>query len=101
MDLKKCAFKNKDVSYPGFTLTPEGIKPKRDKLKAIKQAKPPTDVKTNGSFVGLCNFFWRHTKDFAISNRPARITNAKEVPWTSTSRFLQTQLVSEPVMVFP
>jgi hypothetical protein len=34
------------VSYLGFTLTPAGIKPGKNKLKAIKDAKPPTDVKT-------------------------------------------------------
>jgi hypothetical protein len=39
-------FCNKEVSYLGFTLTPEGIKPDKNKLKAIKSAKPPTDVKT-------------------------------------------------------
>jgi hypothetical protein len=53
----KCFFGNKEVSYLGFTLTPEGIKPGKNKLKAIKDAKPPTDVKTIRSFVGLCNFF--------------------------------------------
>ncbi len=42
----KCYFGNKEVSYLGFTLTPEGIKPGKNKLKAIKDAKPPTDVKT-------------------------------------------------------
>jgi hypothetical protein len=38
-------FGNKEVSYLGFTLTPEGIKPGIIKLKAIKDAKPPTDIK--------------------------------------------------------
>ena len=56
-NLDKCFFGNKEVSYLGFTLTPEGIKPGKNKLKAIKDAKPPTDVKTIRSFVGLCNFF--------------------------------------------
>jgi hypothetical protein len=46
-------FGNKEVSYLGFTLTPEGIKPGKNKLKAIKDAKLPTDVKTICSFVGL------------------------------------------------
>ncbi len=43
INLEKCVFRNKEVSYLGFTL--EGIKPGKNKLKAIKEAKPPTDIK--------------------------------------------------------
>ncbi len=70
INLEKCVFGNKEVSYLGFTLTPEGIKPGKNKLKAIKDAKPPTDVKTIRSFVGLCNFFRTHIKDFALIAAP-------------------------------
>jgi len=45
-NLDKYFFGKKEVSYLGFTFTPEGIKPGKNKLKAIKNAKPPTDVKT-------------------------------------------------------
>ncbi len=70
INLDKCFFGNKEVSYLGFTLMPEGIKPGKNKLKAIKDAKPPTDVKTIRSFVGLCNFFRTHIKNFAIIAAP-------------------------------
>ncbi len=48
INLDKCVFGNKEVSYLGFTLMPL-----RNKLKAIKEAKPPTYIKTIRSFVGL------------------------------------------------
>jgi len=70
INLEKCVLRNKEVSYLGFTLTPEGIKPGKNKLKAIKDAKPPTTIsnqkpiKTIRSFMGLCNFFRTHIKDF-------------------------------------
>ena len=54
---RQMLFGNKEVSYLGFTLTPGGIKPGKSKVKAIKDVKPPTDVKTIQSFVDLCNFF--------------------------------------------
>ncbi len=41
-----------------------------NKLRAIEQAKPPTDVKTILSFMGLCNFFGMNIKDFAIITAP-------------------------------
>jgi hypothetical protein len=34
-------FRKKEGSYLVFTLTPEGIKPGKSKLKAIKDANPP------------------------------------------------------------
>jgi hypothetical protein len=64
INLEKCVFGNKEV-YLGFKLTPEGIKPGKNKLKAIKEAKPPTDIKTIRSFVSLCNFF-RTNMEFAL-----------------------------------
>ena len=45
INLDKCLFGDRQVSYLGFTLTPEGIKPGKAKLKSIEQAKPPNDVK--------------------------------------------------------
>jgi Reverse transcriptase (RNA-dependent DNA polymerase) len=77
INLDKCFFGNKEVSYLGFTLTPEGIKPGKNKLKAIKDAKPPTDVKTIRSFVSLCNFFRTHIKNFAIIAAHARIPDTR------------------------
>ncbi len=70
INIDKCFFGKKEVSYLGFTITPEGIKLGMNTLKAIKDAKPPTDVKTICSFVGLCNFFRTHIKNFAIIAAP-------------------------------
>jgi hypothetical protein len=48
----------------------EGIKPGKNKLKAIKDAKLPLDIKTIRSFVRLCNFFRMHIKNFALIAAP-------------------------------
>jgi Reverse transcriptase (RNA-dependent DNA polymerase) len=68
INLEKCFFGNNEKSY--FTLTPEGIKLGKNKLKAIKEAKPHTDIKTIRSFVGLSSFFRMHIKDFATLATP-------------------------------
>jgi hypothetical protein len=39
INFEKCIFRNKEVSYLGFTLMPEGIKRGKNKLKAIENAK--------------------------------------------------------------
>jgi hypothetical protein len=109
-NLEKCVFSNKEVSYLGFTLTPDGIKPGKNKLKAIKDAKPPTDIKTIRSFVGLCIFFRTHIKDFALIAAPlikltrkVSVYNSGPLPEKALKAFfiLQKQLTSELVMAFP
>jgi Reverse transcriptase (RNA-dependent DNA polymerase) len=110
INLEKCVFGNKEVSYLGFTLTPEGIKLGKNKQKAIKDARPPTDIKTIQSFVGLCNFFRTHIKDFALIAAPLFKLTRKysgyksgPLPEKALKAFyiLQKQLTSEPVMAFP
>jgi hypothetical protein len=44
INLQKCVFGSKEVSYLGFPLTEEGKKPGIDKLKAVKNAPPPSNV---------------------------------------------------------
>jgi hypothetical protein len=108
--LEKCIFGNKEVSYLRFTLTTEGIKPGKNKLKAIQDAKPPTDIKTICSVVGLCNFFRTHIKDFALIAAPLFKLTRKDsgyksgpLPEKALKAFyiLQKQLTLEPVMAFP
>jgi transposase InsO family protein len=110
VNLEKCVFGNQEVSYLGFTLTPEGIKPGRNKLQAIKDAKPPTTIKMVRSFVGLCNFFRTHIKDFAIIAAPLFKVTRKDSGYKSgplppdalhAFKILQQQLTSDPVMAFP
>jgi hypothetical protein len=44
INLPKSLFGATEVSYLGFKLTPDGIKPGADKLKAVADAKPPNDI---------------------------------------------------------
>jgi hypothetical protein len=110
INLDKCIFGNKEVAYLGFTLTPEGIKPGKNKLKAIETAKILADVKTIISFMGLCNFFRTHIKNFAIVAAPLFKLTRKDsgykggpLPEEAKAAFitLRKQLISEPVMAFP
>jgi hypothetical protein len=65
INLQKCIFGSKEVSYLGFRLTNVGIKPGVDKLKAVKNAPPPSNVHEVRQFLGLCNFFHGHVRNFA------------------------------------
>jgi len=76
-------------------------------LKAIQNAKAPNDVKTICSFVGLCNFFRTHIKDFAAQlfklTRKDSGYKGGPLPQPAMDAFknLQKQLISELVMASP
>ena len=109
-NLKKCIFGSKNVSYLGFRLTENGIKPGIDKLKAVRMATPPKNIKEIRQFVGLCNFFRTHVRNFAQISAPLVQLTRKESGWRKGDlpsealkafRQLQQVLISEPVVDYP
>jgi hypothetical protein len=108
--LKKCYFGSQNVSYLGFRLTPKGIIPGADKLKAVGQTKPPANVKEVRQFLGLCNFFRTHVKNFALMSSPLTLLTRKDSKWKNgplppdaykAYRELQSVLCSEPIVAYP
>ena len=110
VNLKKCNFGSTNVSYLGFRLTPEGILPGLDKLQAVRDAKPPTNVHQVRQFLGLCNFFRAHVRNFSAIANPLNQLTRKESVWRGgilnekalkAFNELKTALCSEPVVAYP
>ena len=98
------------MSYLGFCLTEEGIKPGTDKLKAVKNAPPPSSVHEVRQFWGLCNFFRGHVCIFAQLTSPLTTLTKKDCSWKGGQlspdalqafQELQTYLCSEPIVDYP
>ena len=58
------------ILYLGFQLTPRAVLPGKDKLAAVRQARPPKDVHQFQQFVGLVNFFRTHVRNFLMVASP-------------------------------
>jgi len=110
LNLQKCEFGSRNVAYLGFRLTEEGVKPGVDKLKAVEKALPPTDVHEIRQFLGLCNFFRTHVRNFAQLSAPLTALTRKDAKWTNgvlppdalkSFRELQSYLCSEPIVAYP
>jgi hypothetical protein len=93
---------------PGFYFNSGRDQTGKKQLKAIQTAKPLADVKTIRSFVGLCNFFRTHIKDFAVLAAPIFKLTRKDsgykggpLPQPAAFINLRKQLISELVMAFP
>ena len=109
-NLKKCHFGSTNVAYLGFQLTPEGVKPGRDKLGAVRGALPPTDVHQVRQFLGLVNFFRAHVRNFSMISSPLTQLTRKDSPWRGGQlppdalkafNELKQILCSEPVIAYP
>jgi hypothetical protein len=80
----KCFFGNTEVSYLVFRLTPSGIKPCKDTVKAVEMVKIPQTIGEIKSFLGLCNFFRTYIKDFARIGVPLNIATRKDAENTKS-----------------
>ncbi len=110
INLQKCFFGSKEVSYPGFRLTEQGILPGTDKLKAVKNTPPPANVHEVRQFLGLCNFFRCHVRNFTQLTSLLTALTKKKCSWKggvlppdalTAFKELQTYLCSEPVVNYP
>jgi hypothetical protein len=66
----KSEFLRKEVSFLGFTITKEGIKPSEDKVLAIKEYPEPKNLRELRSFLGLSGYYRRFVRDYAKLARP-------------------------------
>ena len=110
INLPKSFFGAVEVSYLGFRLTPQGITPGTDKLKAVADAKAPNDVHEVRQFLGLCNFFRGHVRNFAQITAPLNALTRKDCPWKTgpmppeadkAFRELRSILISKPLVHYP
>ncbi|KFD51889.1 hypothetical protein M513_07218 [Trichuris suis] len=57
LNKEKCSFGAEEMEFLGFRVTKAGVRPTEDKLRAIREASPPKDVKQLQAFLGLLNFY--------------------------------------------
>ena len=62
-------------------LTEKGIIPGSDKLKAIQDLAPPSNVHEVCQFLGLCNFFQNHVKNFMQISAPRTVLTCNACEW--------------------
>jgi hypothetical protein len=110
VNLKKCEFGADNVSYLGYRLTPDGILPGKDKLKAVHDSEPPKTVHQVRQFMGMCNFFRSHIRNFAQIGAPLHKLTSKETKWKNGEltpdcltafNTLKQALCSEPIVDYP
>ena len=106
----KCQLALKSVTYLGFEITSEGVKPGRSKTEVIDKWGPPTTKKQIQAFVGLANYYRGHTELFQKHASQLTKLTKKDSKWTggelppdSLKAFheLKRILTTRPLLRFP
>ena len=103
----KCKFLRQSVEYLGHVLTPMGIRPNPERVRAMQQFPRPTTVKEVRQFLGLASYYRRFVKGFASIAQPLHaLTKANcRYVWTTECQVafdaLKARMLMSPVLAFP
>lgn len=85
LNLDKCIFAQKEISFLGHNISSLGIKPIEDKLQSITDFPKPHTIKELQRFIGMVNFYRRFIPHTAHIQAPLNaITGSKNtiIKWT-------------------
>ncbi|KAL7725772.1 hypothetical protein ACLKA6_017602 [Drosophila palustris] len=102
INVDKCDFFKKELKYLGHKVTEHGICTDPEKVAAISQLKPPTNVKELRQYLGVAPWYRRFVPDFANTVHPLGGFLKKGVKWVWSEEhqqaFEKTQLPNEPML---
>jgi hypothetical protein len=69
-NLAKCTFCSDKVVFLGFVVSGQGVEMDEEKIKAIRDWLPPTNLSQVWSFLELASFYWWFVQDFSTIAAP-------------------------------
>ncbi|TDG38252.1 hypothetical protein AWZ03_015326 [Drosophila navojoa] len=72
INIDKCDLCKKELKKLGHKVTQDGICTHPDKVAAIAELKPPTNVKELRQYVGVASWYCRFVPDFAAAKSTAQ-----------------------------
>lgn len=107
IQLDKSEFLRKEVAYLGHVVTPEGVKPNPEKIKAIRDYPLPKTTKQIKGFLGLLGYYRRFIRDFAKLTKPFTKCLKKNAKIVLNDEYLacfetcKNLLMNEPILQYP
>ncbi|UYV80805.1 K02A2.6-like, partial [Cordylochernes scorpioides] len=78
---EKCHFYVPEIEFLGMIIDHKGINPSEEKLRAIKDARPPSNKRELMSFLGLLNYYERFLNNKATVAEPLHRLLDSNSPW--------------------
>jgi len=107
LNMDKCQFAATTIDFLGFTISPDGVSPNKDKVLAISNTPPPRTVREVRRFLGATGFFRKHVPGYATLASPLHLLLKKDQAWTwgpeqqAAFETLKEKLTSAPVLRQP
>ncbi|KAE9198109.1 hypothetical protein PF005_g15589 [Phytophthora fragariae] len=107
LKMKKCHWGRNQVAFLGHIVTPSGISPNPEKVKAVINVLQPRDVHGIRSFLGLTSYFRRYIPGYALISAPLERLKVKDEPfhWNadceSAFQQLKRALMKPPILIYP
>ena len=70
LKLAKCYFMKPEVTYCGYVISKEGVKPMPENVEAVFNAPVPSNVTEVRSFLGMVNYYNTYLKNLATISEP-------------------------------
>ena len=103
----KVQFLRKEVAFLGHIITPEGVKPDPEKIKAVIEYPTPKNVKNVRQALGFFGYYRRFIKNYAAKAKPLTALLQKEKPFEwkeeqeESFQTLKSCLINAPILVYP
>ena len=72
----------KEITFMGHRITPDGLKPDSDKVKAIAEMEAPQNVEQLRRFLGIVNYLGRFLSHLTTAAQPLHNLIKHNVKWT-------------------
>ena len=81
VNLKKCNFFCNQVTFCGYTICKEGVRPMQSNVEAVLNAPEPTNVSEVKSFMGMLNYYQNYLPSLASIAEPIHCLLRKGTVW--------------------
>jgi hypothetical protein len=105
--LRKCEFFIEQMEFLGHTINKDGIRPNKDKIRAIVDMPVPKTKSNVKSFLGLKSYYRRFIRNFASRSHHMRFLTMEKTKmvWTDECQKefedIKQELVSDNIMIYP
>ncbi len=107
LNLKKCNFIQKSLSFLGHIVTQEGVKTDPAKVSAVESFPIPQSIKDVQRFLGLAGWYHRFIPQFSEKAAPLHALKQKNAIWKWDKQcqqafdIIKQDLIQAPVLVTP
>jgi transposase InsO family protein len=84
LNVDKCEFNKRELTFYGLKMSSEGIRPTEDKCRALEEASAPNNVKELRSLLGLVQSNSRFIRNTCSVTEPLWRLTKKDVKWEWT-----------------